>query len=99
MRLEERDDGRVAFAFRVRHRRVTVLVLDVEVGISPICQQQPDDVYVPGAHLVTQRHGYAHHGIYAGNGMMYDAGNPRVDTSYRSIDWMIDGGAKFIRVL
>lgn len=34
-------------------------------------QQQadlPDDVYVPGAHLVTQRHGYAHHGIYAGNG-------------------------------
>lgn len=40
-----------------------------------------------------------HIGIYAGNGMMYDAGNPRVDTSYRSIDWMIDGGAKFIRVL
>ncbi len=31
--------------------------------------------------------------------MMYDAGNPRVDTSYRSIDWMIAGGAKFVRVL
>ncbi|GAA0035348.1 C40 family peptidase [Brevibacterium metallidurans] len=40
-----------------------------------------------------------HIGIYAGNGMMYDAGNPRVDTSYRSIDWMIAGGAKFVRVL
>ena len=40
-----------------------------------------------------------HVGIYAGNGMMYDAGNPRVDTSYRSIDWMVKKGAKFIRVL
>ncbi len=40
-----------------------------------------------------------HVGIYAGNGMMYDAGNTRVDTSYRSIDWMTKRGAKFIRVL
>lgn len=40
-----------------------------------------------------------HVGIYAGNGMMYDAGNPRVKTSYRSIDWMTKQGAKFIRVL
>ena len=40
-----------------------------------------------------------HVGIYAGNGMMYDAGNPRVDTSYRSIDWMVSSGAQFIRVL
>lgn len=40
-----------------------------------------------------------HVGIYAGNGMMYDAGNTRVDTTYRSIDWMTKRGAKFIRVL
>lgn len=40
-----------------------------------------------------------HVGIYAGNGMMYDAGNPRVKTSYRSIDWMVKQGAQFIRVL
>ncbi len=40
-----------------------------------------------------------HVGIYAGNGMMYDAGNPRVKTSYRSIDWMTKQGAQFIRVL
>ncbi|OFT92888.1 C40 family peptidase [Brevibacterium sp. HMSC24B04] len=40
-----------------------------------------------------------HVGIYAGNGMMYDAGNSRVDTTYRSIDWMTKRGAKFIRVL
>jgi hypothetical protein len=34
--------------------------------------QQPatpsDDVYLPGAHLVTERNGYVHHGVYAGNG-------------------------------
>ena len=40
-----------------------------------------------------------HVGIYAGNGMMYDAGNPSVDTTYRSIDWMTKQGAQFIRVL
>ena len=40
-----------------------------------------------------------HVGIYAGNGKMYDAGNARVDTTYRSIDWMTKRGAKFIRVL
>ena len=40
-----------------------------------------------------------HVGIYAGNGKMYDAGNTRVDTTYRSIDWMTKRGAKFIRVL
>ena len=34
-------------------------------------QQQADcldDTYLPGAHLVTERNGYAHHGIYAGHG-------------------------------
>ena len=32
-------------------------------------QQAPlEDVYQPGAHLVTERNGYAHHGIYIGNG-------------------------------
>lgn len=52
-------------------------------------QAQPGDlIWSPG-----------HVGIYAGNGMMYDAGNPRVDTTYRSIDWMVASGAKFIRVL
>lgn len=35
--------------------------------------QQPQaeraaDAYLPGAHLVTERHGYAHHGIYIGHG-------------------------------
>lgn len=27
-----------------------------------------DDAYLPGAHLVTERNGYAHHGIYVGQG-------------------------------
>ncbi|WP_423192228.1 lecithin retinol acyltransferase family protein [Cupriavidus sp. H18C2] len=34
-------------------------------------QQQasrPDEAYQPGAHLVTERNGYAHHGIYVGQG-------------------------------
>lgn len=57
--------------------------------VVPRSQAQPGDlIWAPG-----------HVGIYAGNGMMYDAGNPRVDTSYRSIDWMVARGAKFIRVL
>ena len=47
--LEQRDDGRVALAFCVCHRRVAGLVLDVKVSISPICQQQPNDVYVSAA--------------------------------------------------
>lgn len=40
-----------------------------------------------------------HVGIYAGDGMMYDAGNTRVNTSYRSVDWMTQQGAQYIRVL
>lgn len=40
-----------------------------------------------------------HVGIYAGNGMMYDAGNKKVGTSYRSVNWMLRSGAKFVRVL
>lgn len=40
-----------------------------------------------------------HVGIYAGDGMMYDAGNTRVNTSYRSVDWMTQQGAQFVRVL
>ena len=55
----------------------------------PRSQAKPGDIiWAPG-----------HVGIYAGNGMMYDAGNSRVDTTYRSIDWMTKRGAKFIRVL
>ena len=38
-----------------------------------------------------------HIGIYAGNGMMYDAGSSRSDTSYRSHSWM--GAVSYIRVL
>lgn len=38
-----------------------------------------------------------HIGIYAGDGMMYDAGSPRSDTSYRSHSWM--GSVTYIRVL
>ena len=36
-----------------------------------------------------------HVGIYAGDGMMYDAGNTSVDTSYRSVDWMTQQGAQY----
>nr|WP_232483524.1 C40 family peptidase [Brevibacterium yomogidense] len=45
-----------------------------------------DIVYKPG-----------HVGIYAGNGMMYDAGSPSSGTSYRSHSWM--GSVTYIRVL
>lgn len=38
-----------------------------------------------------------HIGIYAGNGMMYDAGSPSSNTSYRSHSWM--GSVTYIRVL
>jgi cell wall-associated NlpC family hydrolase len=38
-----------------------------------------------------------HVGIYAGNGMMYDAGSPSSGTSYRSHSWM--GSVTYIRVL
>lgn len=38
-----------------------------------------------------------HIGIYAGDGMMYDAGSSRSDTSYRSHSWM--GSVTYIRVL
>ncbi|RZT41535.1 lecithin retinol acyltransferase family protein [Cupriavidus agavae] len=30
--------------------------------------RQDDDLYLAGAHLVTERNGYAHHGIYIGQG-------------------------------
>nr|WP_275434733.1 C40 family peptidase [Brevibacterium ravenspurgense] len=55
----------------------------------PRSQAKPGDIiWSPG-----------HVGIYAGNGMMYDAGNKNSKTSYRSINWMVADGAKFIRVL
>ena len=38
-----------------------------------------------------------HIGIYAGNGMMYDAGSSSSNTSYRSHSWM--GSVTYIRVL
>jgi peptidoglycan DL-endopeptidase CwlO len=50
-------------------------------------EAKPGDlVYRPG-----------HIGIYAGNGMMYDAGSSSSDTSYRSHSWM--GSVTYIRVL
>ena len=50
-------------------------------------EARPGDlVYKPG-----------HVGIYAGNGMMYDAGSPSSGTSYRSHSWM--GSVTYIRVL
>nr|WP_272902383.1 C40 family peptidase [Brevibacterium daeguense] len=50
-------------------------------------EAKPGDlVYKPG-----------HIGIYAGNGMMYDAGSSSSDTSYRSHSWM--GSVTYIRVL
>lgn len=56
--------------------------------VSRSAAQPGDLIWSPG-----------HVGIYAGNGMMYDAGNARVGTSYRSIDWMVKQGAVFVRVL
>lgn len=51
-------------------------------------EAQPGDlIYKPG-----------HIGIYAGNGMMYDAPHSGEKTKYRSASWMM-GGASFIRVL
>ena len=50
-------------------------------------EAKPGDlVYKPG-----------HVGIYAGNGMMYDAGSSSSGTSYRSHSWM--GSVTYIRVL
>lgn len=50
-------------------------------------EARPGDlVYKPG-----------HIGIYAGNGMMYDAGSSSSNTSYRSHSWM--GSVTYIRVL
>ncbi|SMY11650.1 C40 family peptidase [Brevibacterium jeotgali] len=50
-------------------------------------EARPGDlVYKPG-----------HIGIYAGNGMMYDAGSSSSGTSYRSHSWM--GSVTYIRVL
>lgn len=50
-------------------------------------EARPGDlVYRPG-----------HIGIYAGNGMMYDAGSSSSGTSYRSHSWM--GSVQYIRVL
>lgn len=40
-----------------------------------------------------------HVGIYAGNGMMYDAPSSGKTTGYHSADWMMKKGAVFIRVL
>lgn len=54
--------------------------------VVPAAEARPGDlVWHPG-----------HIGIYAGNGMMYDAGTTP-GTSYRSHDWM--GSVTFIRVL
>lgn len=40
-----------------------------------------------------------HVGIYAGNGMMYDAPSSGKTTGYHSADWMMKRGAVFVRVL
>ena len=40
-----------------------------------------------------------HIGIYAGNGMMYDAPSSGKTTGYHSADWMMKRGAVFVRVL
>ena len=56
--------------------------------ISPAFASEAETIWSPG-----------HVGIYAGDGMMYDAGNTSVDTSYRSVDWMTQQGAQYIRVL
>ncbi len=40
-----------------------------------------------------------HVGIYAGNGMMYDAPSSGKTTGYHSADWMMKKGAVFVRVL
>ncbi|WP_420734189.1 C40 family peptidase [Brevibacterium luteolum] len=40
-----------------------------------------------------------HIGIYAGNGMMYDAPSSGKTTGYHSADWMMKKGAVFVRVL
>lgn len=54
--------------------------------VSPSEAKPGDLVYKPG-----------HVGIYAGNGMMYDAGSSSSGTSYRSHSWM--GSVTYIRVL
>ncbi|WP_349637498.1 NlpC/P60 family protein [Saxibacter everestensis] len=54
--------------------------------VSASAAKPGDLVYRPG-----------HIGIYAGKGMMYDAGSTRSNTAYRSFSWM--GNVTFIRVL
>lgn len=51
-------------------------------NFKPISQCRAGDLIWTSGHV----------GIYCGNGMMIDAGNPNVGVSYRSASWLVGGG-------